>query len=118
MSVSRDGGVTWSDPVEATSLIEPVCQAAFIRYSWPEDKTGDLVLFSNPSSTNREKMTIKLSKDSGRTWVASKVLYTGPSAYSALATLPSEEILCLYEKGKKNPYEKLVLARLSIRDLN
>ena len=118
LSVSRDGGVTWSDPVEATALIEPVCQAAFIRYSWPEDKTGDLVLFSNPSSTNREKMTIKLSKDSGRTWVASKVLYTGPSAYSALATLPSEEILCLYEKGEKNPYEKLVLARLSIKDLN
>ena len=117
LSVSNDGGVSWSDPVEATSLIEPVCQAAFIRYSWPDDKAEDLVLFSNPASTKRENMTIKLSKDSGKTWIASKVLNQGPSAYSALAALPNGEILCLYEKGEKNPYEKLVLARLSLDNL-
>ncbi|MBI0397288.1 sialidase family protein [Cyclobacterium marinum] len=117
LSVSKDGGETWSDPVEATFLIEPVCQAAFIRYSWPDEKGKDLVLFSNPSSTKRENMTIKLSKDSGKTWIASKVLNQGPSAYSALAALPNGDILCLYEKGEKNPYEKLVLSHLSLDNL-
>ena len=117
LSVSNDGGITWSDPLEATSLIEPVCQAAFIRYSWPKDRTGDLVLFSNPASTKRENMTVRLSKDSGKTWTGSKVLHEGHSAYSSLAVLPKGDILCLYEKGQENAYEKIVLTRLSLDDL-
>ena len=117
LSVSRDGGISWSHPVEASTLVEPVCQAAFLRYSWPNDRTGDLVLFSNPASTKRENMTIKLSRDSGRTWAASKLLHSGPSAYSALAALPNGEFLCLYEKGEENAYEKIVLARLSLDNL-
>ncbi len=117
LSVSQDGGRSWSDPEEASTLIEPVCQAALIRYSWPEDPTGDLVLFSNPASTKRENMTVKLSKDSGKTWVASKVLHAGPSAYSALAVLPNGEILCAYEKGVQHPYEEISLARLRLSDL-
>ncbi|SHM91578.1 sialidase-1 [Cyclobacterium lianum] len=115
-SLSRDGGISWSDPVEASALVEPVCQAAFLRYSWPEDPTGDLVLFSNPASTSRENMTVKLSRDSGRTWPASHVLFDGPSAYSSLAVLPDGEILCLFEKGDQSPYEKIALARLSLDD--
>jgi sialidase-1 len=117
LSVSKDGGISWSDPAEATSLIEPVCQAAFIRYSWPEDNTGDLVLFANPASTERKNMTVKLSEDSGKTWTGSKVLHEGHAAYSSLAVLPEGDILCLYEKGQKNAYEKIVLARLSLEDL-
>lgn len=116
LSVSRDGGLSWSDPEEASTLIEPVCQAALIRYSWPADPAGDLVLFSNPASTKRENMTVKLSKDSGRTWVASKMLHAGPAAYSALAVLPNGEILCAYEKGAQHPYEEISLARLSLAD--
>ncbi|NHE56067.1 exo-alpha-sialidase [Cyclobacterium sp. GBPx2] len=116
LSVSQDGGGSWSDPVEALALVEPVCQAALIRYSWPEDPTGDLVLFANPSSTKRENMTVKLSRDSGRTWEASQLLFDGPSAYSALAVMPNGEILCLFEKGDQSPYEKISLVRLSLDD--
>ncbi|WP_162343791.1 sialidase family protein [Cyclobacterium salsum] len=116
LSVSKDGGISWSDPVEAVSLVEPVCQAALLRYSWPKDPEGDVVLFSNPASTKRENMTVKLSRDSGKTWVASRTLHAGPAAYSALARLPNGEILCLYEKGDQHPYEKINLARLSLDD--
>lgn len=116
LSLSRDGGQSWTDPVEAVSLVEPVCQAAFLRYSWPEDPSGDLVLFSNPASTKRENMTVKLSRDSGRTWEGSKTIHAGPAAYSSLAVLPNGEILCLYEKGEQSPYEKISLSRLSLND--
>ena len=62
-------------------------------------------------------MTVKLSEDGGKTWSGSKVLHEGHAAYSSLAVLPDGDILCLYEKGRKNAYEKIVLARLSLEDL-
>ena len=40
------------------------------------------------------------------------VLEPGPSAYSDLASLPDGTILCFYERGEKDPYEKLTLARI------
>lgn len=110
LSLSDDGGITWSDPMEAVELVEPVCQAALIRYK------GDWMLFSNPASTKRENMTLRLSKDDGRTWPISKILHAGPSAYSALAVLPNGDILCLYEKGNQNPYEQISLVRMTIEE--
>lgn len=110
LSLSDDGGITWSDPMEAVELVEPVCQAALIRYK------EDWMLFSNPASTKRENMTLRLSKDDGRTWPISKVLHAGPSAYSALAVLPNGDILCLYEKGNQNPYEQISLVRMTIEE--
>ncbi len=112
LSVSYDGGCEWTDPVEAVDLIEPVCQAAFIRYSWPENGDKGQLLFSNPASTKRENMTIKVSNDGGRSWPVSKLLYNGPSAYSALAKGMDGTIYCLYEKGEDGPYEKITLAKL------
>jgi len=108
ISSSKDGGVTWSSPTLDDSLIEPVCQASLIRYS----ATGtNLVLFSNPASTRREKMTVRISRDDAQTWLAAKVLHSGPSAYSCLAVLPGNRIACLYERGDNRNYEKITFAR-------
>jgi len=114
LSLSSDGGISWSDPMEAVELVEPVCQAALIRYPGGEASLGKWMLFSNPASTKRENMTLRLSKDDGLTWPISKVLHAGPAAYSALAVLPDGDILCLYEKGTQNPYEKISLIRMTI----
>src|SRR3546814_21170200 len=35
-ALSYDGGVTWTAPEDAPQLVEPVCQASILRYSWPE----------------------------------------------------------------------------------
>jgi sialidase-1 len=35
-SLSRDGGATWTDPVDQPELIEPVCQASILRHAWPQ----------------------------------------------------------------------------------
>ena len=117
LSVSEDGGISWTDPAEAVELIEPVCQAALIRYTAGGESSGNWMLFSNPASTKRENMTLRLSKDDGLTWPISKVLHKGPAAYSALAVLPDGDILCLYEKGDQNPYEKISLVRVNIEEL-
>lgn len=113
-SISYDGGKTWSPPKDAPELVEPVCQASIIRYSWPDQNTKSKILFSNPASTKRENLTIKLSLDEGKSWPVQKTLHAGPSAYSSLAVLPNGEILCFYEGGRDNPYEKMILARFKL----
>ena len=58
-------------------------------------------------------MTVRLSRDEGKTWPVARVLHEGPSAYSCLAMLPNGDIGCLYERGEKNAYETLTFARFS-----
>jgi sialidase-1 len=112
---SKDAGVTWSEPVLDDALVEPVCQASVLRLSAASGGAGkSRILFANPASTKREKLTVRLSYDEGRTWPASRLLHAGPSAYSALAVLPGGTIACLYERGEKRLYESIRLARLSL----
>ncbi|HOA72130.1 MAG TPA: sialidase family protein [Phycisphaerae bacterium] len=114
VAVSADGGLTFSDVFFDSALVEPVCQAAFLRYTNRPSHSRDRLLFSNPASTKRERMTVKLSYDEGKTWPVGRQLHAGPSAYSALAVLPDLSIACLYEGGRKNPYEQIIFARFSL----
>jgi sialidase-1 len=112
---SEDGGVTWSEPVLDEALVEPVCQASLVRLSsGSRGARKSRILLSNPASTRREKMTVRLSYDDGKTWPVSRLLHEGPSAYSALAVLPDGTIACLYERGEKRLYESIRLARFSL----
>ncbi len=110
VAVSRDGGETFSRPQEDRALVEPVCQASILR--GPGEKGG--ILFSNPASTRRERLTVRLSTDQAKTWSHARVLHAGPAAYSCLAVLPDGTIACLYERGDKGPYEGIFLARFSL----
>ena len=109
VAISSDGGETFSKPVEDKELIEPVCQGSILRL--PGEKGG--ILFSNPASFKREKLTVKLSRDEGKTWTESKLLHARPAAYSCLTVLPGGEVGCLYERGEKQPYEEIVFARFT-----
>lgn len=111
-SISRDGGATWTAAVEVPDLTEPVCQAALIRYSWSDEPSGSILLFSNPASSKRENMMVKYSRDEGETWNVWRELHEGPAAYSALAVLPDGSVLCLYEKGESTPYETISLRQM------
>ena len=88
-----------------------------MRLGNPDSPTKDVLLFSNPASTKREKMTIRVSHDGGRTWPASVSIHGGPSAYSALAVLPGQTVGCLYERGESSPYDKITFARIPLQRL-
>lgn len=105
ITTSPDGATGWTPPVFHEQLWEPICMSSIITHP-----TG-ILLYSNPHTLSldkagqpipggrgkRENLSIKLSKDDGRTWTHSKTLDAGPSAYSDLAVLPSGTVLCLYE---------------------
>ncbi len=112
VSISEDGGMTWGPVQHDPVLIEPICQASFIRYTCADDEGKNRLLFSNPAHTDqRVNMTLRVSYDEGQTWPVGKSLHSGPSAYSDLAVLPDGTIGCLYERGTAHPYEQIVLAR-------
>ena len=99
IATSGDGGRSWSDPSFDEALIEPQCQASLIRYPRANPDSSVWMLFSNPASkSGRERMTVRLSPDEGRTWPLSRVLYQGKAAYSCLTVLPDGRIGLLYER--------------------
>lgn len=117
VSISRDAGRTWSEAIDDPTLIEPVCQASFLRYSPAGDGASgkNRLLFSNPASDKtRHRLTVRLSYDEGQTWPVSQILHVGPSAYSCLTVLPDGSIGCLYEGGEKHAYEKLIFTRFAL----
>jgi sialidase-1 len=104
---SMDGGLSWSKTKLDAALIEPVCQASLIRVALPGKKSDGRLIFANPADTKRDRMTVRISRDDGKTWSESKLIDAGPSAYSSLVALGRGEVGLLYEHGEKSPYERV-----------
>ena len=112
ISTSSDGGLTWSKVTSHEQLIESVCQASMIRYSWAEQGGKSRLLFSNPATTKgRHHMTVRMSYDEGRTWPVNKLVYAGSAAYSCLTVLPDKQIGMVYERDN---YKKIVFTRFTL----
>jgi len=112
VSLSNDGGETWSGLLDDPTLIEPQCQGTILRYADPLDGRKSRILFANPASTEgRENGTVRLSYDEGKTWPIAKVIYPGGYAYSCLTVLPDDTIGLLYER---DGYEKISFATLAL----
>lgn len=107
IATSKDGATQWSEPVFHPELWEPVCMASITAFP---QQPGTL-LFTCPRKLavdqqgqeipagrgKREKLSIQLSRDDGKSWPILKTIEAGPSAYSDLAVLPDGSIICLYE---------------------
>lgn len=94
ISVSNNGGTTFTTPSGDVELKSPVCQASVISVN---QTNGNYVLyFSNPDSTSaRINMTVKRSLDNGHSWQNYYNVFGGPSAYSCLTTINSDEYIGL-----------------------
>ena len=113
ISTSDDGGLSWSNICSDPVLIEPICQGSLISH--PEKKR---LLFLNPADENkRQNLTLRISYEEGRSWSASKVLHSGPAAYSDITILKTGDIGCLYEAGKSSPYEGIVFQKISFKGM-
>jgi sialidase-1 len=110
-AVSKDGGLSWSEPRPWPDVHCPFCQSSIQRYSPLPAGGKNRILYSGPGGSGRKNMTIRLSYDEGKTWPVAKVLYKGSAAYSDLVVLPDGSIACLYER---DGYRKISLARFSL----
>jgi sialidase-1 len=121
VTTSPDGATGWTRPEFDPALLDPICMAAMARY---QHHGQSLLLFSNPDTLDarrpgaepkpgesraRKNLSVKISRDEGRTWPVNKLLQPGPSAYSDLAVTRSGTILCFYERESS-----LTLARFNL----
>ncbi len=114
IATSRDGGLTWSKVYHDPALVEPICQASFLRYTAKPKSDQDRLLFSNPGRQDkRADLTIRMSYDEGQTWPVTRLLWANPTAYSCLTVLPDGDIACLFEGGEKHSYERIMFARFT-----
>jgi len=106
-AISTDGGESWSEIKHELQLVESKCQAGILNYG--KFKGKNMYLFSNPAvPAGRTHMTIKASFDNCNTWINSKLIFSGPSAYSCLTKLPNGNIGLFYEGGINNGYENMI----------
>lgn len=111
VSLSTDGGETWSWRRHDKNLPDPKCQASILRYSTLDDSDRNRLLFSNPATGGRNGMTVRLSYDEGLTWPVAKLIYPGSAAYSCLTVLPDRTIGLAYERDNSN---RITFARFDL----
>lgn len=103
-TTSLDDG-EWSQPWSVVPC--PTCMASVVNHP---DGT---LLYSNPNSNSkRVAMTLRESRDGGRTWSEGRLLDSRPSAYSCMTILSDGEVGILYECGEKSGIETLTFARV------
>ncbi len=101
ISVTSDLGQSWT--VHASdhgALPEPVCMASLISHVLQNGRRA--LFFSNPNSkTKRQKMTVRVSLDDGKTWPPDKQILLDDTggAYSSLVMVDEETLGILYESS-------------------
>lgn len=111
LAYSQDGGATWSEQYFEESLPDPVCQGSILSF---EDEDGNTILAhsNNADENDRNNLTLKISKDLGKTWPESilidrKDIPKGKTwtAYSDLVLLDPQTVGILYER---DDYKEIV----------
>lgn len=108
---SSDGGITFGPVEDDAALIDPRCNAGLTRY---RRGAHDLLVFTNAASTKRENLTVKVSRDAGRTWTKGRTLHAGPAAYSTVIPLRDGTLAVLYERGDQYAAERITFARFAL----
>jgi sialidase-1 len=111
--LSGDGGQTWPDIRDVPELVEPSCMAALLRINELTAGAPSRIIYSGPFGRGRTNGTVHVSYDDGETWPVKKTIYPGRFAYSGLIALPEGILGCLFERGEKDAYERITLARFS-----
>lgn len=122
VSISTNGGQQWDSSYVDAQLIDPVCQGSLLNVGWHRRRA--VLAFSNPASqTHRDSLTIRISKDEGKTWLTSLLIDHQPNlrsgntrkdytAYSDMVMITKNRIGIFYER---NNYRELVFKEVLLR---
>ncbi|WP_313366807.1 sialidase family protein [Sphingobacterium mizutaii] len=103
ISVSNDGGESWQSSAADPNLPDPINQGSVL--SWKKGKNFVLAHINAADEKNRDNLTLRLSKDKGKTWYFTKLIAKAPegykgaySAYSDIVLMKPKLVGILYEK--------------------
>ncbi len=112
---SEDSAETWRQKLEYdTALTGKVCDIGLIDYP----SNPKILVISQPADLKQRKdLTIRMSKNEGKTWITWGLLQEGGATYSDLAVLPDKTIICLYGHGGTAHMPQTVsLARFKLKE--
>src|SRR5690606_6892835 len=118
ISISHDGGQTWVSSQPDANLPDPVNQASVL--SWKKGNTFILAHSNAADENKRDNLTLRLSKDQGKTWYFNKVVAKSPegykggayAAYSDIVLVKKNTIGVLYEK---DGYKEIVFVPVKVK---
>ncbi|KYP13383.1 sialidase family protein [Flavihumibacter sp. CACIAM 22H1] len=104
VATSSTGGATWDSTYFDPQLPDPVCQGSLLTIG--KKKKNNLLAFCNAADTKkRDKLTLRISYDDGKTWTKAFLVDQGenpresdPTAYSDIVLVNRKTIGVLYEK--------------------
>lgn len=116
VSYSNDGGATWDTTFYDRNLPDPVNQGSVL--SWRRKGKYILAVCNAATSDRRDNLTLRLSKDQGKTWYFNQVIAKAPkdvkgdyAAYSDMVLLSQNKVGVLFEKEN---YHKIVFVPVSL----
>ncbi len=108
VAISSTGGQTWDTTYFDKALPDPVCQGSLLelydRRGKRSHRRPAVLAFCNAADTlRRDRLTLRLSYDEGRTWPVSHLVYQQPAlpdaaAYSDLVPIGRRQVGVLFEK--------------------
>lgn len=117
VSYSSDGGVTWDTTFYDKNLPDPVNQGSTL--SWKKGKKYILAVCNAANPKDRDNLTLRLSKDGGKSWYLNQTIAKAPkgykgsyAAYSDIVLLNKKTIGVFYEKDN---YKTIVFIPIKIK---
>lgn len=93
-TISHDGGITWEPQKRWNEMTTNACNGDIIRYN------DEILLHSIPNSMQREKVSIFISRDEGKSWQLAKEIFSGSSCYSSMTKLSDGRIAIYLEEDR------------------
>lgn len=110
VSISNDGGHSWESSSADPNLPDPVNQGSVL--SWKQGQNFILAHINAADEERRNNLTLRLSKDKGKTWYFNKLIAAAPedhkgdyAAYSDIVLVKPNQIGILYERDN---YKEIV----------
>ena len=112
VSISKDGGQTFSSFRRDPALLEPRCQAPIRRYRWADGDKPGIILFSNPARKWRDFLMLRMSYDDGMTWPDARIIFPYTAAYSDITALSDGRVGVLFERDNHTKIDLAILPAL------
>jgi len=103
---SSDGGATWNSAEIDGNLPDPICEGSLMNIN-----SRTLAFANNADPDRRDRLTLRISFDAGKTWAKSILVDAAPTptdsytAYSDIVVIDMKRIGILYEK---DDYKRIV----------
>lgn len=115
VSISSDGGASWDTTFYDETLIDPICEGSLLSLG-KVDNSYTLAFCNSSDKVIRDNLTLRISKDDGKTWTKGTVVERSPegknnnyTGYSDLVQLPDSTIGVLYER---NNYKEIMFTSI------